>query len=33
MSKDLVEITHHRTFESLREEEDGYESWSARGIQ
>ena len=32
MSKDLVEITHHQTFESLREEEDGCEFWSARKL-
>ena|SRR3989338_7744803 len=32
MNKDLVEITHHQTFESLREEEDGCEFWSARKL-
>lgn len=32
MSKDLVEITHHQTFESLREEGDGGEFWSARKL-
>jgi len=32
MSKDLVEITHHQTFESLREEKDGGEFWSARKL-
>lgn len=32
MSKDLVEITHYQTFESLREEEDGCEFWSARKL-
>ena len=32
MNKDLVEITHHQTFESLRQEEDGCEFWSARKL-
>lgn len=33
MNKDLIEITHHQTFESLKqEEEDGYEFWSARKL-
>lgn len=32
MSKYLVETTHHQTFESLREEEDGSEFWSARKL-
>ena len=32
MSKDLVEITHHQIFESLREEEDDSEFWSARKL-
>lgn len=33
MNKDLVEITHHQTFESLkREEENGCEFWSARKL-
>src|ERR1700693_6059605 len=33
MNKDLVEITHHQTFESLKqEEEDGCEYWSARKL-
>ena len=33
MSKDLVEITHHQTFESLKQErEDGCEFWSARKL-
>lgn len=33
MNKDLVEITHHQTFESLKqEEEDGCEFWSARKL-
>src|SRR3569832_245537 len=32
MNKDLVEITHHQTFESLREEEDGSKFWSARKL-
>ena len=32
MSKDLVEITHHQTFESLRQEEEGSEFWSARKL-
>ena len=33
MNKDLVEITHHQTFESLKQEEDGCEFWSARKLQ
>lgn len=33
MNKDLIEITHHQTFESLKqEEEDGCEFWSARKL-
>jgi DNA-damage-inducible protein D len=33
MNTDLVEITHHQTFESLKqEEEDGCEFWSARKL-
>ena len=32
MNKDLDEITHHQTFESLRQEENGCESWSARKL-
>lgn len=32
MNKNLIEITHHQTFESLREEEDGCEFWSARKL-
>jgi DNA-damage-inducible protein D len=32
MSNDLVEITHHQTFESLRQEEKGDEFWSARKL-
>lgn len=33
MNKDLVEITHHKTFESLKqEEEDSCEFWSARKL-
>lgn len=32
MSNDLVEVTHHQTFESLREEEDDCEFWSARKL-
>ncbi len=32
MNKDLVEITHHQTFESLKREEDGCEFWSARKL-
>ena len=32
MSKDLVEATHHQTFESFREKEDGGEFWSARKL-
>ena len=32
MNKDLVEITHHQTFESLKQETDGCEFWSARKL-
>lgn len=32
MSKNLVETTHHETFESLKEEENGYEFWNARKL-
>jgi len=32
MHKDLVETTHHQTFESLRQEEEGCEFWSARKL-
>lgn len=32
MNKDLVEITHHQTFESLKQEEEGCEFWSARKL-
>lgn len=33
MNKDLVEITHHQTFESLKQEEEGgCEYWSARKL-
>jgi DNA-damage-inducible protein D len=32
MKKDLVEKTHHQTFELLRQEEDGCEFWSARKL-
>lgn len=32
MNKDLVEITHHQTFESLKQEEEGSEFWSARKL-
>jgi DNA-damage-inducible protein D len=32
MNKDLVEITHYQTFESLKQEEDGCEFWSARKL-
>lgn len=32
MNKDLVEGTHHQTFESLKQEEDGSEFWSARKL-
>lgn len=33
MNKDLVEVAHHQTFESLKlEEEDGSEFWSARKL-
>lgn len=32
MNKDIVEITHHQTFESLRQEEDSCEFWSARKL-
>lgn len=32
MKKDLVEKTHYQTFESLRQEEEGCEFWSARKL-
>lgn len=32
MKKDLVEVTHHQTFESLRQEEEDCEFWSARKL-
>lgn len=32
MSKNLTEISHHQTFESLRQEEEGGEFWSARKL-
>lgn len=32
MKKDKVEITHHQTFESLKQEENGCEFWSARQL-
>jgi DNA-damage-inducible protein D len=32
MNKALVEVTHHQTFESLRQEEGGSEYWSARKL-
>ena len=32
MNKDLVEITHHQTFESLRQEEVDGEFWNARKL-
>lgn len=33
INKDLIEKTHHQTFESLKqEEEDGCEFWSARKL-
>src|ERR1700722_12872399 len=32
MNKDLVETTHHQTFESLKQEEDENEFWSARKL-
>lgn len=32
MNKNLIGNTHHQTFESLREEEDGGEFWSARKL-
>jgi hypothetical protein len=32
MNKDLVEITHHQTFESLRQEHEDCEFWSARKL-
>src|SRR3984893_5327750 len=32
MNKNLVEITHHQSFESLRQEDDGFEFWSARKL-
>lgn len=32
MNKSLVETTHHETFESLRQEENGCEFWTARKL-
>lgn len=32
MNKELVETAHHQTFESLRQEEEGCEFWSARQL-
>ena len=32
MNKSLVEITHHQTFDSLKQEEEGSEFWSARKL-
>ncbi len=32
MNKDLVKNIHHQTFESLRQEEEGCEFWSARKL-
>ena len=32
MNKDLIEVTHHQTFESLKQEEEGCEFWSARQL-
>lgn len=32
MSKDVIETTHHQTFESLKQEEEGSEFWSARQL-
>lgn len=32
MSNDLIESTHHQTFESLKQEEDSFEFWSARKL-
>ncbi len=32
MTNNLVETTHHQTFESLKQEEDGCEFWSARKL-
>lgn len=32
MNKDLIEITHHQNFQSLRQEEDNCEFWSARKL-
>lgn len=32
MTKDLVENKHHQSFESLKQEEDGCEFWSARDL-
>lgn len=32
MNNDIIEITHHQTFESLRQAEDGCEFWSARKL-
>lgn len=32
MNKNRVEITHPQTFESIRQEENGHEFWSARKL-
>ncbi len=32
MNKNIVETTHHQTFESLKQEENGCEFWSARKL-
>jgi DNA-damage-inducible protein D len=32
MNKNLIETAHHQTFESLRQEENGGEFWSARQL-
>lgn len=32
MNKDSIETTQHQTFESLKQEEDGDEFWSARKL-
>lgn len=32
MNKKLLETTHHQTFESLKQEDDGCEYWSARKL-
>ena len=32
VNKNVVETTHHQTFESLKQEENGHEFWSARSL-